>query len=144
MSAFVVEGGEPSPVTQFAGRSRNCVKFDAASDRVNRPNSPNSERERVTAISALPNTTLHSCFVEGMLSNCDPESVSAWVQTVKEILPRAVRIHTVHQSAATQNIRPASQGRLREIAHFLRDESGIEADILPWLPRSVTPPESTV
>ncbi len=120
------------------------VKFDAAPDRVNRPNSPNSERERVAAISALRNTTLHSCFVEGMSSNCDPESVSAWVQTVKEIRPRAVRIHTVHEPAVTQDVRPASQGHLREIAHRLRDASGIDPEILPWLPRSVTPPESTV
>ncbi len=120
------------------------VKFDAASDRVNRPNSPCSERERATAISALRNTSLHSCFVEGMSSNCDPESVSDWVQTVKEIRPRAVRIHTVRQPAATQNVRPASQGQLQEIAHRLRDASGIEAEILPWLPRSVTPPQSTV
>ncbi len=120
------------------------VKFDAAPDRVNRPNSPCSERERATAISALRNTTLHSCFLEGMPSNCDPGSVSAWVQTVKEILPKAVRIHTLHQSAATQNIRPTSQARLREIADCLRDASGIEAEILPWLRRSATPPESTV
>ncbi len=120
------------------------VKFDAAPDRVNRPNSPYSERERVAAISALRNTTLHSCFVEGMSSNCDPESVSAWVQTVKEIRPRAVRIHTVHEPAVTQDVRPASEAHLREIAHRLRDASGIEPEILPWLPRSVTPPESTV
>jgi wyosine [tRNA(Phe)-imidazoG37] synthetase (radical SAM superfamily) len=120
------------------------VKFDAAPDRVNRPDSPNSERERVAAISALPDTTLHSCFVEGVSSNCDPESVSAWVQKVKEIRPRAVRIHSVHQPAVAQDLRPASHQRLREIAHCVRDACGIEVEILPWLPRSVTPPGSTV
>jgi wyosine [tRNA(Phe)-imidazoG37] synthetase (radical SAM superfamily) len=120
------------------------VKFDAAPDRVNRPDSPNSERERVAAISALPDTTLHSCFVEGVSSNCDPESVSAWVQTVKEIRPRAVWIHSVQKPALTHDLRSASQRRLREIAQSLRNACGIDAEILPWLPRSVTPPDSTV
>ena len=120
------------------------VKFDAAPDRVNRPKSANSGRERVTAISALPNTTIRSCFVEGTSSNCDPESVSAWVQTVKEIRPRAVRIHSVQKPAVTQDLRPASQRRLREIAQCLKNACGIDADILPWLPRSVTPPERPV
>jgi wyosine [tRNA(Phe)-imidazoG37] synthetase (radical SAM superfamily) len=128
----------------FENLDEILVKFDAAPDRVNRPNSSYSERERAAAISALRNTTLHSCFLEGVSSNCDPESVSAWVQTLSEILPQAVRIYTVHQSAATQNLRPAPQGRLREIAHCLRDASGIEAEIVPWLPRSVTPPENTL
>ena len=120
------------------------VKLDAAPDRVNRPNSPHSGRERVTAISALPDTTIRSCFVEGTSSNCDPESVSAWVQTVKEIRPRSVRIHSVPKPAVTHDLRPASQRRLKEIAQCLKSACGIDAEIFPWLPRSVTPPEGPV
>ena len=132
--------GSP-PWSPKSSRNEILVKFDAAPDRVNRPN---PLRERVAAISALRNTTLHSCFVEGMSSNCDPESVSPWVQTVKAIWPWAVRIHTVHEPVMTQDVRLASQRRLREIGHRRRDASGIEPEILPWLTKSVTPPESAV
>ncbi len=110
------------------------VKLDAARDRVNRPIA--DVTKSVAAISELRDTVIHACFVEGACSNCDSESVSSWVAQVGEIHPCALRICTIPPQAATRAMRPVSQARLREIARQVRSAAAVQADLLPWIPRS--------
>jgi wyosine [tRNA(Phe)-imidazoG37] synthetase (radical SAM superfamily) len=110
------------------------VKLDAARDRVNRPTA--DATESVAAVSELRDTILHSCFVEGACSNCDPESVSNWMERVGEVQPRAVRIHSIRPEAATLSMWPVSQARLREIERQVQSVWAIDTDVFPWIPRS--------
>jgi wyosine [tRNA(Phe)-imidazoG37] synthetase (radical SAM superfamily) len=112
------------------------VKFDAASRRVNRPSSWVSDRERVVAIGALNEPIVQACFVEGMASNCDPQSITEWIGSVADIRPSAVRICTLRQHSATPNLQPASWVKLREIAELVWDTTAVNTEIHEWIPRS--------
>jgi wyosine [tRNA(Phe)-imidazoG37] synthetase (radical SAM superfamily) len=113
---------------------QRLVKLDAARDRVNRPTADVSES--VAALPELRDTILLSCFVDGACSNCDPESVSRWMQRVVAVNPRAVRIHTIQPEAATVRMWPVSQAHLRQIERELRSGWSIDTEVLPWIPRS--------
>ena len=111
------------------GVDRCIVTFDAAPERVDRPHAGISLADRIEAMRALRAVTLQSCFIEGVVSNCDLESIEAWADAVRRIQPASVQIYTIDRQPADAGVRPADSGALEEIACLLRDRTGIEAAV---------------
>ena len=105
------------------------VTLDAGAGRVDRPGPRSPLGSIVYGISLLRDVALQSCFIDGIVSNVDDESVREWADLVAELQPNHVQILTISRRAAVVDARPVSGHQLEEIARVLRERTGIEARV---------------
>jgi hypothetical protein len=78
-------------------------------------------------LALLRDVTLHSCFVEGWLSNTGEGCVEDWIELVAEIRPRSGQVHTIDRKPVQAHVWPVPASRLAGIAVRLRGRTGIDA-----------------
>ena len=109
------------------------MKFDAGSEamfrRLNHPAQPVYMGEIVAGLKELKNCFLQSLFVQGRVTNADPDSVGNWIEKVREIQPLGVQIYTLDREPADKKIERVSLTTLQWIANQARWRAGVPAEV---------------
>jgi wyosine [tRNA(Phe)-imidazoG37] synthetase (radical SAM superfamily) len=109
------------------------MKFDAGSEemfrQLNHPAAPVYMGEIVAGLNQLKNTFLQSCFVQGRVTNADPDSVAMWIEKVREIHPLGVQLYTLDREPADKRIEKVSLTTLRWIAYLVHWRAGLNAEV---------------
>jgi wyosine [tRNA(Phe)-imidazoG37] synthetase (radical SAM superfamily) len=125
--------GDPSVRAALELFDLKIMKFDAGSEemfrQLNHPAAPVYVGEIVAGLKKLKNTFLQSCFVQGRVTNADPDSVGMWIEKVREIHPLAVQIYTLDREPADKRIDRVSLATLHWIANEVRWRAGVQADV---------------
>jgi wyosine [tRNA(Phe)-imidazoG37] synthetase (radical SAM superfamily) len=109
------------------------MKFDAGSEemfrQLNHPAAPVYMGEIVAGLKQLKNTFLQSCFVQGRVTNADPDSIAMWIEKVREIHPLGVQLYTLDREPADKRIEKVSLTTLRWIAYLVHWRAGLNAEV---------------
>ncbi len=109
------------------------MKFDAGSEemfrQLNHPDTPIYMGEIVAGLKELKNIFLQSLFVQGRVTNADPDSVGLWVERVRDIRPLGVQAYTLDREPADKKIEKVSLATLQWIANQVRWRSGVQANV---------------
>jgi wyosine [tRNA(Phe)-imidazoG37] synthetase (radical SAM superfamily) len=109
------------------------MKFDAGSEemfrRLNHPAAPVYMGEIVAGLKELKNTYLQSCFVQGRVTNADPDSVSMWMDKIREIHPLTVQVYTLDREPADKRIERVNLTTLRWIVDEVCWRAGVPAEV---------------
>ena len=109
------------------------MKFDAGSEemfrQLNHPRAPIYMGEIIAGLKELKNIFLQSLFVQGRVTNADPDSVGLWVEKVRDIRPLGVQIYTLDREPADKRIEKVSLATLQWIADEVRWRAGVRADV---------------
>ena len=109
------------------------MKLDAGSEEIihqlNGPAPPFYLKEIVTGLKELKDVILQSLFVQGRITNADPDSVALWIQSVREIHPLLAQIYTLDRVPADHRIRGVNRPTLEWIASQVRWRAGVKAEI---------------
>ena len=85
--------------------------------------------EIVAGLKELKNIFLQSLFVQGRVTNADPDSVGLWVEKVRDIRPMGVQVYTLDREPADKRIEKVSLATLQWIANQARWRAGVQADV---------------
>lgn len=109
------------------------MKFDAGSEemfqQLNHPGGPIYMGEIVAGLKTLKNIYLQSLFVQGRVTNADPDSVSLWVEKVREIRPLGVQVYTLEREPADEKLERVNLATLEWIANQVHWQAGVPADV---------------
>jgi wyosine [tRNA(Phe)-imidazoG37] synthetase (radical SAM superfamily) len=109
------------------------MKFDAGSEelfrQLNHPIAPVYMGEIVAGLKALKNIFLQSLFIQGRITNADPDSVGLWIEKVREIHPLGVQVYTLDRVPADERLEKVSRATLEWIADQARWRAGVPADV---------------
>jgi wyosine [tRNA(Phe)-imidazoG37] synthetase (radical SAM superfamily) len=109
------------------------MKLDAGSEEIvhqlNGPAPPFYLRDIVTGLKDLKDVILQSLFVQGRITNADPDSVALWLESVREIRPLLVQIYTLDRVPADSRIWKVNRPTLEWIASQVRWRAGVKAEI---------------
>lgn len=109
------------------------MKFDAGSEemfrQLNHPAAPVYMGEIVAGLKQLKDIYLQSLFVQGRVTNADPDSVSLWIEKVREIHPLGVQVYTLDREPADRRIERVSAATLQWIAEEVRWRGCLDAEI---------------
>ena len=109
------------------------MKFDAGSEemfrRLNHPAAPVYMGEIVAGLKELRNIFIQALFVQGRVTNADPDSVAMWIQKIREIRPLAVQVYTLDREPADRRIEKVSPLTLNWIAHQVRWRAGLPVEV---------------
>lgn len=108
------------------------MKLDAASEeivqRLNVPARSFYLAEIIEGLKRLQEVTLQSLFVQGRVTNTDPDSVEAWLEKIREIRPALVQVYTLARMPADRRLRKVSTPTLQWIARQVRWRAGVPAE----------------
>jgi wyosine [tRNA(Phe)-imidazoG37] synthetase (radical SAM superfamily) len=109
------------------------MKFDAGSEemfrRLNHPAAPVYMGEIVDGLKELKTIFIQALFVQGRVSNADPDSVALWIEKVREIRPLGVQVYTLDREPADKQIEKVSRLSLDWIAAQVRWRAGVPAEV---------------
>lgn len=109
------------------------MKLDAGSEdtihKLNGPGPPFYLKEIVSGLRGMSDLILQSLFVQGRVTNADPDSVALWVEAVRQIHPDMVQIYTLDRVPADARIYKVNRPTLEWIASQLRWRAGVKAEI---------------
>jgi len=109
------------------------MKFDAGSEELirelNHPASPIYIGEMVAGLKMLKNVFLASLFVQGRVTNADPDSVDLWIDKVAEIQPVLVQVYSLERGPADPKIEKVNIATLEWIAERLRWRTGLQVEL---------------
>lgn len=125
--------GDPGVRAALELAEIKIMKFDAGSEemfrQLNHPAAPVYMGEIVAGLKALKEIFLQSCFVQGRVTNADPDSVALWMEKVREIHPLGVQVYTLDREPADKRIEKVSLTTLRWIAYEVRWRAGVPAEV---------------
>ena len=125
--------GNPSVRAVLEQLDLKIMKFDAGSEAIfrqlNHPAAPVYMGEIVAGLKELKNCLLQSLFVQGRVTNADPDSVDIWIEKVREIQPLGVQIYTLDREPADKKIERVSLTTLQWIANQARWSAGVPAEV---------------
>jgi wyosine [tRNA(Phe)-imidazoG37] synthetase (radical SAM superfamily) len=125
--------GDPGVRAALEHVDVKIMKFDAGSEemfrQLNHPAAPVYMGEIVAGLKALKEIFLQSCFVQGRVTNADPDSVAMWLEKVREIHPMGVQVYTLDREPADKRIEKVSLTTLRWIASEVRWRAGVPAEV---------------
>ncbi len=107
------------------------LALDAAPELVDRPNQLHHLDEILAAYHEIDDVTIQACFVDGKVSNVEPDVVARWVEQVTELAPRAVQVYTIDESPRQEGVTPAPASRLEDIAHIVAEATGVPVSVTP-------------
>ena len=117
----------------LAALDLKIMKFDAGSEemfrRLNHPGGPVYMGEIVAGLKELENIFLQSLFVQGRVTNADPDSVGLWLEKVREIRPCGVQIYTLDREPADKRIEKVNLATLDWIADQVRWQARVKAEV---------------
>lgn len=109
------------------------MKLDAGSEelihQLNGPAVPFYLGEIVAGLKQLKDVILQSLFVQGRVTNSDPDSIALWVERVREIQPTLVHIYTLDRVPADRRLDKVNMATLQWIARQVRWQAGVEAQV---------------
>ena len=109
------------------------MKFDAGSEamfrQLNHPAAPVYMGEIIAGLKQLKDCYLQSCFVQGRVTNADPDSVAMWIEKIREIHPLAVHIYSLDREPADKRIECVSLATMQWIANEVRWRAGVQAEV---------------
>jgi wyosine [tRNA(Phe)-imidazoG37] synthetase (radical SAM superfamily) len=109
------------------------MKFDAGTEelfrQLNHPRGPIYMGEIVAGLKELENIFLQSLFVQGRVTNADPDSVGIWIEKVRDIRPLGVQVYTLDREPADKRIEKVSLATLQWIANQVRWRAGVQGDV---------------
>jgi len=109
------------------------MKFDAGSEelvrQLNGPARPFYLGEIVAGLKRLRDVTLQSLFVQGRVTNADPDSVELWIQKVEEIQPMLVQIYSLDRVPAERRLWKVNLATLQWIANQVRWRVGVPVKV---------------
>ena len=126
--------GDPAVRTALELLDLKIMKFDAGSEemfrRLNHPTAPVYMGEIVAGLKQLNNNMfLQSCFVQGRVTNADPDSVGIWIERIREIHPLIVQVYSVEREPPDKRIEKVSLTTLQWIAGEVRWRAGIPSEV---------------
>jgi wyosine [tRNA(Phe)-imidazoG37] synthetase (radical SAM superfamily) len=125
--------GSPSVRAALELLDLKIMKFDAGSEemfrQLNHPTTPVYMGEIVAGLKKLKNIFLQSLFVQGRVTNTDPDSVEMWIEKVRDIHPLGVQIYTLDREPADKRIQKVSLPTLQWIANEVRWRAAIQAEV---------------
>lgn len=126
--------GSPSVRATLELVDLKIMKFDAGSEemfrQLNHPVTPIYMGEIVAGLKELTNTCLESLFLQGRVSNADPDSVGVWIEKLREIQPLGVQIYTLDRVPAEPRIEKVNLSTLQWIADQVRWRTGVPAEVI--------------
>lgn len=124
--------GDPAVRTALELLDLKIMKFDAGSEemfrQLNHPTAPVYMGEIVAGLKQLNNLCLQSCFVQGRVTNADPDSVGIWIERIREIHPLIVQVYSVEREPADKRIEKVSLTTLQWIASEVRWHAGMASE----------------
>jgi wyosine [tRNA(Phe)-imidazoG37] synthetase (radical SAM superfamily) len=109
------------------------MKLDAGSEelvhQLNGPAAPFYIGEIVAGLKQLKDVIIQSLFVQGRVSNTDPDSVALWVEKVREIRPSLVHIYTLDRVPADKRLEKVNTATLQWIAGQVHWQAGVQAQV---------------
>lgn len=109
------------------------MKLDAGSEELirhlNGPARPFYLGEIVAGLKRLKDVTLQSLFVQGRVTNADPDSLALWLEKVREIHPILVQVYTLDRVPAATRLWKVSIPTLQWIASQVRWRAGVPAEV---------------
>jgi wyosine [tRNA(Phe)-imidazoG37] synthetase (radical SAM superfamily) len=109
------------------------MKLDAGSEeligQLNGPAPPFYLGEIVAGLKRLRDVTLQSLFIQGRITNADPDSVVLWVEKVAEIQPTLVQVYTLDRIPAERRLWKVSIPTLQWIARLVRWRASVPAEV---------------
>ena len=124
--------GDPAVRTALELLDLKIMKFDAGSEemfrQLNHPTAPVYMGEIVAGLKQLNNLFLQSCFVQGRVTNADPDSVGIWIERIREIHPLIVQVYSVEREPADKRIEKVSLTTLQWIASEVRWHAGMASE----------------
>jgi wyosine [tRNA(Phe)-imidazoG37] synthetase (radical SAM superfamily) len=115
------------------GLDLRIMKLDAGSEEIihqlNGPAPPFYLKDIVTGLKDLKDVILQSLFVQGRITNADPDSVALWIESVREIHPLFVQLYTLDRVPADSRIWKVNRPTLEWIASQARWRAGVKAEI---------------
>jgi wyosine [tRNA(Phe)-imidazoG37] synthetase (radical SAM superfamily) len=109
------------------------MKLDAGSEEIihqlNGPAPPFYLKDIVTGLKDLKDVILQSLFVQGRITNADPDSVALWIESLREIRPSLVQVYTLDRVPADSRISKVNRPTLEWIASQVRWRAGVKAEI---------------
>jgi wyosine [tRNA(Phe)-imidazoG37] synthetase (radical SAM superfamily) len=125
--------GNPTVRATLEMLDLKLMKFDAGSEemfrQLNHPAAPVYMGEIIAGLSQLKDCYLQSCFVQGRLTNADPDSVAMWIEKIREIHPLAVHIYSLDREPADERIGRVSLTTLQWIANEARWRAGLQTEV---------------
>jgi wyosine [tRNA(Phe)-imidazoG37] synthetase (radical SAM superfamily) len=113
--------------------SSQNLKFDAGSEemfrQLNHPRAPIYMGEIIAGLKELKNIFRQSLFLQGRVTNADPDSVGLWVEKVRDLRPLGVQIYTLDREPANKKIEKVSPATLQWIANEARWRAGVPTDV---------------
>lgn len=117
-------------LSEFDERYMKLDAGDAGTySRINQPVVPIDWSSLVGGLKTLPDVTLQSLFISAPVDNSKGEIFHHWLETVREIGPKAVYVYTVSRPPADERVRPLEWSELCEIAHRVHEVSGSPASV---------------
>jgi hypothetical protein len=83
----------------------------------------------VAGLKQLTNIFLQCLFVQGRVTNADPDSVGLWLERVHDIHPLGVQVYTLDREPADKRIEKVSLATLQWIADQVQWRAGIPAEV---------------
>jgi wyosine [tRNA(Phe)-imidazoG37] synthetase (radical SAM superfamily) len=125
--------GKPTVRSALDLLDLRIMKFDAGSEamfrQLNHPAAPVYMGEIIAGLKQLKDCYLQSCFVQGRVTNADPDSVAVWIEKIREIRPLAVHIYSLDREPADKRIERVSLTTLQWIANEARWRGGVRAEV---------------
>lgn len=109
------------------------MKLDAGSEelvrQLNGPASPFYFGEIVAGLKRLRGVIIQSLFVQGRISNDDPDSLELWLEKLTEIQPTLVQIYTLDRVPAEKRLWKVNPATLQWIASQVRWRAGLPVEV---------------
>ncbi len=109
------------------------MELDAGSEelmrQINRPAPRVCFGGTVAGLKKLKNVILQSLFIQGRITNADPNSVEQWVEKVKEIQPVLVQVYSLDRTPADMRLSKVNRPTLEWIASQVHWRAGVKAEI---------------
>ncbi len=109
------------------------MKLDAGTEELlhelNGPPAPFYLGEIVEGLKTLEDVRVQSLFVQGRVTNADPESVELWLEKLKEIQPSLVQVYTLDRPPADKKLWKVNVATLQWIVSQVRWQAGLRAEI---------------
>lgn len=109
------------------------MKFDAGTEELTRqlngPAPPVYLGDIVAGLRRLRNVILQSLFVQGRVTNSDPDSVVLWLEKVNEIQPTLVQVYTLDRTPAEKRLWKVNLATLQWIASQVRWQVGVPVEV---------------
>ncbi|MFQ5684943.1 MAG: radical SAM protein [Candidatus Binatia bacterium] len=109
------------------------MKFDAGSEelmhQLNGPALPFYLGEIIAGLKRLPDVILQSLFVQGRVTNADPDSIELWLEKVNEIQPVMVQVYSLDRVPAERRLWKVNFATLQWIANQVRWRVGVSVEV---------------